>query len=192
MNGRVKYMLAKGLAVLCLAVAVTGAAWAQAPAAALQSTLGTVTKIDATARTLSVKTEAGQEFAVTLQPTATVQRIPPGQTDISKAEAIALGDVSVGDRVLARGKVDSQNVSATRIVVVSQGDIVKKQEAERADWDKRGVTGLVTAVAPDSVTISVKNLAGANRRSWRKARTTAKLGWPTSSGISRVTCTARR
>jgi hypothetical protein len=156
-------MSTKGLAILCLALAGTIATWAQAPASALQSTLGTVTKIDPNARTLSIKTEAGQEFAVSLQAAATVQRIPPGQTDISKAEAIALGDVSVGDRVLARGKVDNQNVSATRIVVMSQGDIVKKQEAERADWDKRGVTGLVTAVAPDSVTISVKNLAGAKQ-----------------------------
>ena len=140
-------MPAKGLAVLCLAVTVTDVAWAQAAATALQSTLGTVTKIDATARTLSVKTDAGQEFAVTLQAKATVQRIPPGQTDVSKAEAIALGDVEVGDRVLARGTVDNLNVSATRIVVMSKGDIAKMQDAERADWDKRGVTGLVTAVA---------------------------------------------
>jgi hypothetical protein len=163
MNGRVKYMPAKGLAVLCLAVTVTSVAWAQAAATALQSTLGTVTKIDATARTLSVKTDAGQEYAVTLQAKATVQRIPPGQTDVSKAEAIALGDVEAGDRVLARGTVDNLNVSATRIVVMSKGDIAKMQDAERADWDKRGVTGLVTAVATDSVTISVKNLTGAKQ-----------------------------
>ncbi len=156
-------MSAKGLAILCLAVTATSAAWAQAANAGLQSTLGTVTKIDAGARTLSVKTEAGQEYAVSLQTAATVQRIPPGQTDIAKAETIQLGDVSVGDRVLARGKVDNLNVSATRIVVMSQGDIVKKQEAERADWDKRGVTGLVTAVAPDSVTINVKNLTGSKQ-----------------------------
>lgn len=148
MKGKVKYMPAKGLAVLCLAISVTGAAWAQAAAPALQSTVGTVTKIDATARTLSVKTEAGKEYAVTLQTAATIQRIPPGQTDISKGEAIALGDVSVGDRVLARGKVDNLNVSATRIIVMSKGDIAKMQDAERADWDKRGVTGLVTAVSP--------------------------------------------
>lgn len=160
-------MSAKGLAVLCWAVSsavtIPSAAWAQAATAALQSTLGTVTKIDAATRTLSVKTEAGQEFAVSLQEKATVQRIPPGQTDINKAETIQLSDVSVGDRVLARGTVDSLKVSATRIVVMSQGDIVKKQEAERADWDKRGVTGLVTAVASNSVTISVKNLTGSKQ-----------------------------
>jgi hypothetical protein len=156
-------MSSKSLAVLCLAISVTGAAWAQAATSALVSTLGTVTKIDATARTLSVKTDAGQEYAVSLQAAATVQRIPPGQTDVAKAEAIALGDVAVGDRVLARGKVDNLNVSATRLVVMSKGDIAKMQDAERADWDKRGVTGLVTAVAPDSVTISVKNLTGAKQ-----------------------------
>lgn len=156
-------MSIKGLAVLCLAISASSAAWAQAATQALQSTLGTVTKIDAGARTLSVKTEAGKEFAVSLQAAATVQRIPAGQTDISKAEAIALGDVAVGDRVLARGKVDDLNVSATRIVVISKGDIAKLQQAEQADWEKRGVTGLVSSVTPDSVTINVKNLSGSKQ-----------------------------
>ena len=61
-----------------------------------------------------------------------------------KAATIALTDVSVGDRVLARGKpADNQGVAANLIVVMSQGDIAKKQADERADWDRRGVAGLV-------------------------------------------------
>jgi transcription antitermination factor NusG len=52
-------------------------------------------------------------------------------------------------------------VAATMIVVMSQSDIAKKQAAERADWDRRGVTGLVTASTADSLTISVRTLAGA-------------------------------
>jgi hypothetical protein len=154
-------MWTKRLAVLYLAASVTGAVWAQAPAA--QSAAGTVTKVDADARSLTLKGDAGQEYAVSLDAKATFRRVAPGQTDLSKAETIQLSDISAGDRVLARGKIDSQNVTATLIVVMSQGDIAKKQDAERADWDKRGVTGLVSAVGPSSVTINVKSLTGSKQ-----------------------------
>src|SRR5579863_5629123 len=138
-------------------VLIAGAAWGQAA----QSSTGTVTKVDADAHSLTLKTDAGQEMNVTLAPTASFRRVTPGATDLSKADAIQFGDVGVGDRVLARGKVDGQAVAATMIVVMSQSDIAKKQAGERADWDRRGVTGLVTASTPDSLTITVRTLAGA-------------------------------
>ena len=140
----------------CL-VLIAGAAWGQAA----QSSTGTVIKVDAGAHSLTLKTDAGQEMNVTLTPTATFRRVSPGATDLSKADTIQFGDVGVGDRVLARGKVDGAAVAATMIVVMSQSDIAKKQAAERADWDRRGVTGLVTASTADSLTISVRTLAGA-------------------------------
>jgi hypothetical protein len=45
-------------------------------------------------------------------------------------------------------------------VVISQNDIAGKQAAERADWDRRGVTGIVTEVTADSVTVNVRALEG--------------------------------
>lgn len=138
--------------------------WAQnaAPAAPLDRALGVVTVIDPTARTFTVKTEAGAEINVTLDPKARFQRVAPGQTDLKNATAIQLTDISVGDRVIARGKPgDNQTVAANLVVVMSQGDIVKKQAADRADWDRRGVSGLVTAVSDNSVTINARTLAGA-------------------------------
>ena len=140
----------------CL-VLMAGVAFGQAA----QSSTGTVTKVDAGAHSLSLKTDAGQELNVTLAPTASFRRVAPGATDLSKADTIQFGDVGVGDRVLARGKVDGAAVTATMIVVMSQSDIAKKQAAERADWDRRGVTGLVTASSADSLTITVRTLAGA-------------------------------
>ncbi|HXP85862.1 MAG TPA: hypothetical protein VN841_14155 [Bryobacteraceae bacterium] len=149
----------------CAAVVCAASAWAQnAPAAAapLDRALGVVTKLDATARTLSVKTDAGAEIGVTLDPKARFQRVAPGETDLKNAAAIQLSDISVGDRVIARGKPgDNQTVAANLVVVMSQGDIVKKQAADRADWDKRGIAGLVTAVSGDSITINARTLAGA-------------------------------
>jgi hypothetical protein len=156
------------LAFLCAALLCAASAWAQnaaAPAqgaAALDRALGVVTKLDATARTLSVKTDTGAEIGVTLDPKARFQRVAPGETDLKNAAAIQLSDISVGDRVIARGKPgDNQTVAANLVVVMSQGDIVKKQAADRADWDRRGIAGLVTAVGPDSITINARTLAGA-------------------------------
>jgi hypothetical protein len=169
MKRPVKRMQLNGLgtlcpAILCLIWSGASTAWAQAAAPAAPTTTGTVTKVDVAARSLVLKTDAGQEFTITLQPTVSFRRVAPGETDLRKAEPIELAGISVGDRVLARGKTENQSVAATLIVVMSQGDLVKKQDAERADWDKRGVTGLVTAAAADSVTISVKNLAGATKQ----------------------------
>jgi co-chaperonin GroES (HSP10) len=166
-NRRVPRCLALSLALSCAVLLGAASAWAQnapaAPAAApLDRALGVVTKLDATARTLSVKTDTGAEIGVTLDPKARFQRVAPGETDLKNAAAIQLTDISVGDRVIARGKPgDNQTVAANLVVVMSQADVAKKQAADRADWDKRGIAGLVTAVGPDSVTINARTLSGA-------------------------------
>jgi hypothetical protein len=135
-------------------------AWCQEATAG--RALGVVTKIDADARQITLKTDAGAEVAVSLEPKATFRRIAPGETSMANAATIALADIHAGDRVLARGKSaeDQKSIAAAIIVVMSQGDIAGKQAAERADWDRRGATGIVTAVTPDSFTINVRTLQG--------------------------------
>ncbi len=134
------------------------ASFAQEPAAG--RALGVVTKMDAAARQLTLKTDTG-EVAVTVDPKAKVVRVAPGATNLTNAAPIELSDISVGDRLRARGRtVENKSLSALEIVVISQSDIASKQAAERADWDRRGVTGIVTDVAPDSFTINVRTLAG--------------------------------
>ena len=127
------------------------------------STVGVVTKIDPAAQQIVVKTDAGSEVTVTMQPTASFRRTKPGETDLRNAATIAITDINAGDRVLARGKPseDQKSVAATLIVVMSQGDIAKKQAAEKADWDKRGVVGTVTAASPTEVALSVRGNGGA-------------------------------
>ncbi len=124
--------------------------------------LGVVTKIDADARQLTVKPDQGAEVSVSLDARASFRKVAPGETNLANATNIAITDVHPGDRVLARGKAgDTPNsVTATLIVVMSQSDIQNRQAAERADWDKRGVTGVVTEAAADHVTINVRTLAG--------------------------------
>jgi hypothetical protein len=122
--------------------------------------LGTVSKLDANGRSLTLKTDAGQEIAVTVDAKASIRRVAPGETDLRNAATIAITDLGMGDRVLARGKQTDQTVNATLIVVMSQGDIAKKQASEQGDWDKRGVQGLAASVSGDVVTIDTRTLAG--------------------------------
>jgi hypothetical protein len=129
--------------------------------AAVGRALGVVTKLDAAARQISLQTATG-EVAVTVDAKAKVLRVAPGATNLSNAAAIELTDINVGDRLRARGRMteDQKSLAALEIVVISQSDIASKQAAERADWDRRGATGIVADVAADSVTINVRTIEG--------------------------------
>ncbi|HEY1757718.1 MAG TPA: hypothetical protein VGG72_20270 [Bryobacteraceae bacterium] len=148
------------LSLAAIGAITAGSAWGQAAAPALTPVLGTVTKVDAAARSLTVKTDAGKEFVVTLDPKATIRRITAGETDATKFPVVQIGDVSVNDRVQTRGKGEGQALTVTTVYLMARSDVTKTQDAQRADWDKRGISGLVTAVGPDSITISVRTLTG--------------------------------
>ena len=123
----------KALTVFALALIVlslsTGAQ-AQGDDTAITATrvFGKVTEINAPAGQITVKTEAGSVVVVNLNAKTTYQRMPPGETDRSKAVAISLTDVAVGDGVYARGYVaaDKKSVPAQQLIVVSQSEIAKK------------------------------------------------------------------
>lgn len=132
-------------------------------AAAVKQINGTVVNVDAGANELVMKSDAGAEVKVTLAPKHALRKFALGEKDLKSAAVIEFKDIAAGDRVAARGKEseDQKTIAATLIVVMSSSDVAKKQEADRADWDKRGVNGIVTAVAADSVTLNVRTLAGA-------------------------------
>lgn len=146
---------AAGVALL-MAVFATGLAYGQAAA----SIVGTVTKVDPSAKTMTLKTDKGEEYTVTMEGKVTIRKIAAGETDVSKAAVVQVGDIAVNDRAQAKGKQDGQTIAAATIFVMSRSDVNKTQEAQRADWDKRGISGPVSAVSADSVTITVRTLAG--------------------------------
>jgi len=147
--------------VIITSVPQSAGAQAANPAASpVQSIVGAVTKIDAETRTITLKTDQNQEFAVSIQPAATYQRVAPGETDLRNAVTVSFTAIAIGDRVLARGPVASNNVSATSVVVMSQTDLTSRQIAEKADWDKRGISGVVTAIESNSVTVNTSGPAG--------------------------------
>jgi hypothetical protein len=91
-------------------------------------------------------------------------RLAPGETSLTNAAKIAFTDLGEGDRVWARGKVaeDRKSVPAASLIVMNKADIAKKQEAERAEWKKRGMLGLITAIKAETkeITVSTRTLAG--------------------------------
>jgi hypothetical protein len=127
------------------------------------STVGVVTQVNASANQIVMKTDAGPEVTVTTEPKTSFRRTKPGETTLASASTIALTDIAAGDRVLARGvrSEDQKSVAATLVVVMSKSDIAQKQAAEKADWDKRGVIGVVTAASPTEIAISVRGAGGA-------------------------------
>jgi co-chaperonin GroES (HSP10) len=126
--------------------------------------LGEVKVIDAAAKQLIIKTDAGSLVTVVLSDSTAYKRIAPGETTLTNATVIKFTDVAEGDRVLAMGKVsdDHKTVPARTLIVMTKADIAKKQEAERAEWKKRGVLGIITALKPETneITISSRSVAG--------------------------------
>lgn len=126
---------------------------AAAPAAARQ--LGTVKSISADALTLA--TDAGQSFSITVSPDTKVLKLPAGSTDLKSAQAGQLSDIAEGDRVLATGKAGDNPTTliAARLILMKSDDIAQKNAADQAQWRTNGAGGIVSAVDPSgSITLT--------------------------------------
>jgi hypothetical protein len=137
-----------------LAAAIAGLLVAIALFAQQKSILGTVTEFRVDSLLLAVKPDSGAAQLFPIGPDTEVVRVPPGETTLDHAQPWALSDIAIGDRVLA-SFVDGLD-EARRIVVVAAGDIARRNEAERLDWQKRGVTGVVASKNGDEVTIDLR------------------------------------
>jgi Cu/Ag efflux protein CusF len=119
-----------------------------AQTAELTRAIGEVTAIDATAHELTLKPESGAAIKVKLTEKTVCVRVAPGETDLSKAAKIAFEDIGVGDRLRARGRMTEggATLEALAIIVMTRTDLARKQAADRAEWQRRSVAGVVTAV----------------------------------------------
>jgi hypothetical protein len=108
--------------------------------------LGTITAISGNEITLS--SDAHSEIRIVVLETSRLVRIEPGQKDLKNATPVQLKDLQVGDRILARGKAsdDGKSLVSSGIIVMRSSDLEATREKERAEWQKSGVGGLVTAV----------------------------------------------
>jgi hypothetical protein len=134
------------------------------PGIAAKHAIGEVKTIDAAAKQITIKTDAGSMVTVSVNDKTTYKRLAPGEQTLTNAADIAFTDVGEGDRVMARGTVseDRKSLPAVQIIVMTKGDLAKKQEAERLEWRRRGILGVISALKPDTkeITISNRTMAG--------------------------------
>jgi hypothetical protein len=158
------------LAVLLLAAAQAPAPAVGAPPAtqptppAVRSVLGEVTAFDAATGRLRIRPDRGDETAVDTVTGATCIKVPPGSKSLANGTSIPCTAITVGDRVFARGTgtTDAGVLAARQVVVMTKDALDERRTAERAEWQRRGIGGVVTAVDPQKqeITIEIRSLAG--------------------------------
>jgi uncharacterized protein DUF5666 len=154
---------AVGMAVLALMALSLAAPLAHAQAAASRF-LGTISAISG--NTLTVKPAQGDARQVEVPSSAQIERIEPGQTNLSSAVAMQFSDLAVGDRVLVNLDPNSTGTAsqALRVVAIKQADVAKKQQQEMEDWQRNGVDGLVKSVdAAGGTIVLTRRVAGVQK-----------------------------
>ena len=129
-----------------------------------QRVLGAIATLDAASKKVTVKTDAGDLYSVKLGEATKMQKVAPGEKDLKSATPLAFDEMAVGDRAIVMGSVSAENktVDATRLIVMTKGDLAKKQEKEQQDWTHRGASGVIVAAKPASneIVIQSKTLMG--------------------------------
>jgi hypothetical protein len=149
--------------VLALVIAVTptvARSRAQSPANGQKvRPIGVVTQVRP--GQLTLRTDAGPLLTVSLPEGISVLEVPPGAKSLKQATKITVGDIKLGDRVLIIGPVspDQKTVTAQRVLVMSKTALEIAREAERLQWERNGIAGVVKAVDPATkeITLSVQN-----------------------------------
>jgi len=140
-----------GLLALCLLLPAA-AGYAQAPASKL---VGTVKSISGSSVVLTA--DSGADTTVTFPDSARIVRTAPGQADLKNATPTQISDIQIGDRLAVRGQLgDAGTLNVTVAVVMKQGDIAQRQQAESDQW-RRGVGGIVKDVNPSAGTVTITN-----------------------------------
>lgn len=156
------------IGVLSLSLSAFGQTPSASPAApAIPGVIGEVKNIDTAANQLIVRTDSGVLVTVNLSDKTQYKRMAPGAKTLENATIITLADVGQGDRVWARWRAgsDQKTVPTPQLVVMSKADLAKKQEQERAEWRRRGVSGMVASVnaSTQEITVSSRTLMGASQ-----------------------------
>ena len=145
------YQLAVYSVCLC---AFTAAAQTPAPS----RFVGTVTGFNVDAAEIVVKPDNGSPVTAKVTSDTISERIEPGAKDLKNAQPAKISDIAIGDRVLVVLMPDGSMVR--RIVVMSATDITKRNEADRADWNKRGLLGVVASKNGNDLTLKMRRMQG--------------------------------
>lgn len=153
----------KSALILSFLLIAVFAAFAQtpspSPATQISGVIGEVKAIDPATNQMQVRADNGVIATVGINDKTQYKRMALGAKTLTGATDVTLADVGQGDRIWARWRpnVDQKTVPAAQLVIMSKADLAKKQEQERAEWRKRGVSGIVASVNPSTQEITVKS-----------------------------------
>jgi hypothetical protein len=128
--------------------------------AAIAKRIGTIKAINGNALTLTPT--SGPEISVTVQTTARILRLAPGDKDLKNATPLQVQDLHLGDTVRVRGSgsPDGNSIFALEVIVITQAAVAAVSDQIRQDWQKRGLGGLVESVdaVAGTITLSIPSL----------------------------------
>ena len=125
---------------------------------ASKSFVGTIAGFRPESAEVEIKPDNGPPVVAKFTAETLAQRVAPGEKDLKKAETIKVTDVAIGDRVLVTLEAGTANLR--RIVDMSAGDIAKRNETDRLDWSRRGVSGVVAARSGNDITVKMRTMTG--------------------------------
>ena len=137
------------------------ASHASAQAPANTSFVGTVAAFKSGTE-IEFKPDTGTPVDVKVTPDTLAQKIAPGETSLKNATAVSITDLMIGDRVLVT--LETGTNTARRVVIMSSSDISKRDEADRQDWNTRGLSGVVAERSGNTITIRSQSLQGETRQ----------------------------
>ncbi|HZH89341.1 MAG TPA: hypothetical protein VEX70_01850 [Pyrinomonadaceae bacterium] len=144
------------------------------PAISPNRVLGDVTAIDPAALTITLKVDGASAPVSVVLSAATMYyrvnsdalaRAAKGAITPADMTKITLAGVGIGNRLVVLGKVsdDQKTIPARVVIVATKEDIAQKHELDRAEWQRRGIVGTITAINPETkeFTVSVRAREGA-------------------------------
>jgi len=144
--------------ILCAAMMWAANSILDAQAARPSTIVGTVVAIRADPLEIQVKDDKGRESTAKLEATTEFRKVEPGERNLRNAQVVGISNVSPGDRVLITFAADG--VTARRVVVMSAQAISSRNEADQADWQARGVAGIVESKKDGAIILRMHSMAG--------------------------------
>lgn len=138
--------------ICALAPAQQATSQAQTPPTRI---VGSVTAISG--QSLTIKPDNGAPVTLTVSDNARIVETQPGAKTLAGATPIQFSAIGVGDRILAavRPSADGSSMTATTLIAMKGAAVTEHQQAEQADWQRRGVGGLVKTVDAANGTVTI-------------------------------------
>lgn len=134
------------LSGLLLALAAGSVQAQEAKRPTYVSIRGTIEKVDSVAKSLTLKSDKGDMSVIKYDDRTQFVMLPPGETDAKKGTRAAAGDVSTGDRAIARMVPDDQAKPAVFFYFEKQTAIAALHQRTEEEWARQSVYGTVKSV----------------------------------------------